>query len=67
LIGDFIGPRVSANVPLIDFGLIKAGDIGRYRFEIKNESDIEAEIAFLEGNEQLKIMSFEGKMGLLIS
>jgi len=42
---------VSAGVPTLDFGLIKAGDIGRYRFEIKNESDIEAEVAFLEGTE----------------
>ncbi|KAL4510071.1 hypothetical protein ABPG72_010264 [Tetrahymena utriculariae] len=51
LIGDFVGPSVSFSVPMIDFGLFKAGDVAKYKLELKNSSDVEAEILFKESNQ----------------
>lgn len=42
---------MSINVPIINFGLFKSGDIGRFLFEVKNHSDVNAEILFKKRSE----------------
>lgn len=42
---------------MVDFGLFKAGDVGKYKFELRNNSDVEAEVLFRESTED---GSFEG-------
>lgn len=57
--GEFIGPVISFNIPIVDFGLIKAGSVGHIKIELKNESDTEAEILFKEDG---SFGSFEGNI-----
>lgn len=35
-----------ASVPVVNVGIVKAGDISKYKFELRNESDVDAEILF---------------------
>ncbi|EGR30726.1 hypothetical protein IMG5_124930 [Ichthyophthirius multifiliis] len=48
LIGNFIGPEISLDVPEIDFGLLQVGQEGLFQLNIKNESGIQAEVLFQE-------------------
>lgn len=47
------------SVPMIDFGLVRADDVGKFTFEVTNHSEIPAEILFRErsANDKPKILS----------
>ena len=44
VVSNFIGPIVSCNTPIVDYGLIKVNTSTDFKIEIRNESPVAADV-----------------------